>query len=599
MLIRRHRSRHRVLIFTFLCIWMGCAAPVRVHRDLIGRRHRSVTVPVSGHINGSEVDRLEAEVAEQPTPQKMLQLAAIHAKMARQIAIHHRESAIEHYRDAAVYAAFALSDPSLEVPARALHSEGIAGCVRNSQPLLRTKSASGQWADRLREHGIHPTGSLLEFSPGRIDEILVASDLSVSGMNHHYKSDGLGCPLVAYRRIERKLDLQDEFYPDELNLPATAVMVPDGSPLGGEWRQHPVRLVLHDPIRQSTVAMAGRVWPLANDLTTPLAREQATKARDVAKLDKLGLLNPDRAAKAAGIFMLTPYQPGKIPIVLIHGLGAGPESWTQIVNDIQGDPQLRARYQVWMVRYATGNPMILSAHQVRKEVKRARTTFDPARTDPAFDRMVVIGHSLGGLITKTLVVEPGNTLWDARFTVPIWAINASPGLKSFITEVYATHPEPEIQRVVFIATPHQGSRVANLGIFQFLSDLLIRQSDQLEEARKELTARNGRAVFQKSSALGRVNAVDSLTFGNPVIDALSKLKVAPSVISHSIIGNVRSRAPLERGTDLVVEYKSAHHEGVVSEKIVRSTHFCLEKLETSAEINRILHEHLGSTALLR
>ncbi len=588
----RLRDRHLVRAILSLALVLGCA-PVRVHQTVVPWMLRPAAIPLSGHVARSEVEELEAQVASNPTPLSLLTLSTLHAKLARQVPTHDRARAIAHHRAAAVYASFALADPGLEPQARALHSEGVAGCVRNSRALIRTKKARGQWANVLREHGIEPVGTVIQLTPGRIDDLMVAGDMVVSGMNHHYKAEGVGCPLVAYRRIEEKLDLQDEFYQEELNLPATAVLIAEGSPWHGDWRNHPVRLILHDPLRESTVKLAGRQWRLASDLTTPLAREQATTARDLAKLDWLGLLNPQKAAEAAGLFMLTPFQPGKIPVVLIHGLGSGPESWTQIVNDIQGDPQLREKYQVWMVRYATGNALILSALQVRKEIQRARETFDPSRTDPSFDQMVVIGHSLGGLMTKTLVIESGEDLWNARFTVPLWAIKGSPQLRSLITEAYSLRPHDEVKRVVFIATPHQGSRLANLGIFQFLADLLIQQTDQLSEARKELVAMNGRGVFQKGSSRRSINVMDSVTFGNPVIEALSNLRVVPHVASHSIIANVFTRAPIEQGTDLVVSYESAHLGETISEHIVESTHFCLEKVATSNEIKRILYEHLG------
>ncbi len=590
----RQRERRALRVVVALGIVVGCA-PVRVQRKLVPASLRSKAVPVSGLVTKTGLERLEAEVMANPRPQQMLELAALHAKLARHSGPHDSASSLQHHRDAAVFSYFAMADPALAEPAKALHAEGVAGCVRISRAGLGSRPSTGEWASRLRQQGIEPAATLIGLRPERVDDLLVAGDLNVSGMNHQFARDGFGCPLVAYRQIARKLDVQDEFYPNEINLAATGVLVPEGSPAGGEWRKHRVKLVLHDPTQESTVVIGGQSWPLSADFTSSLAREQATKARDLARLAWLGLVNPQRAADAAGLFMLTPYCPGKIPIVMIHGLGSGPESWTQIANDVQGDPVLRDHYQIWLIRYATGNPLVLSAAELRKELQRAREAFDPLRNDPAFDRMVVIGHSLGGLMTKALVVESGESLWNARFTMPLWAINASPQLRALLTDVYTIRPRPEIRRVVFIATPHQGSRIANLGIFQLLSDLLIRPTDVLGGAKNELIALNGSGIVNRERNGIGLNVVDSLTFGNPVIEALSKKPVAPGIASHSIIANVRSRAPRERWTDLVVTYESAHHADVESEHIVSSNHLCLEKIPTADEVRRILYLHLNQT----
>jgi len=112
--------------------------------------------------------------------------------------------------------------------------------------------------------------------------------------------------------------------------------------------------------------------------------------------------------------MRRPYERGKVPVVLIHGLWGRPQLWDRMVESLEADPALRRRYQFWTFRYASGDSIPFSAHLLRQSLRRARRCFDPAGTDAAFDRMVVVGHSLGGILAKMLVQRSGSGLRRTR-----------------------------------------------------------------------------------------------------------------------------------------------------------------------------------------
>ena len=80
---------------------------------------------------------------------------------------------------------------------------------------------------------------------------------------------------------------------------------------------------------------------------------------------------------------------------------------------------------------------------------------------------------------------------------------------------------------------------------------------------------------------------------NPLLQTLATMPVAPGVKAHSIIAIDGDDEP-PKGDDGVVEYKSAHQEGVESEYIVRSGHSCQGHPLTIEEVRRILLEHLKS-----
>jgi hypothetical protein len=81
-----------------------------------------------------------------------------------------------------------------------------------------------------------------------------------------------------------------------------------------------------------------------------------------------------------------------------------------------------------------------------------------------------------------------------------------------------------------------------------------------------------------------------MTPGNPFIQTLAEVPVAPGIHAHSIIA-VRGPGPPEGQSDGVVRYESAHIEGVESELVVRSSHSAQGKPETIEEIRRILLLH--------
>jgi hypothetical protein len=83
--------------------------------------------------------------------------------------------------------------------------------------------------------------------------------------------------------------------------------------------------------------------------------------------------------------------------------------------------------------------------------------------------------------------------------------------------------------------------------------------------------------------------------GNRFIRTLSASPLAPGVIAHSIVA-VRREGPITSGNDGVVAYKSAHLDGVASEKVVHSSHSTQSEPETIQEVRRILREHVDRTA---
>src|SRR5262249_17879649 len=151
------------------------------------------------------------------------------------------------------------------------------------------------------------------------------------------------------------------------------------------------------------------------------------------------------------------YQRGKMPIVLVHGLASSPITWSHIENDLRALPAIMARYQIWTFRYNTGDPFLTSASELRRQLAALRQTYDPCRADPSLSRTVMIGHSLGGLVSKLQVTYSGDQLWESAAKQPLGSLRTDPETRARLANSFYFVPSPDIDCVIYIATPHRGS----------------------------------------------------------------------------------------------------------------------------------------------
>src|ERR1041385_4254278 len=92
-------------------------------------------------------------------------------------------------------------------------------------------------------------------------------------------------------------------------------------------------------------------------------------------------LRPDAVKGMSGVYLVEPYQPGKIPVLLVHGLLSSPLTWAPLYNDLLADPRLRERYQFWFYLYPTANPYIVTAADLRDALGALRSRLAPQRRD--------------------------------------------------------------------------------------------------------------------------------------------------------------------------------------------------------------------------
>ena len=341
--------------------------------------------------------------------------------------------------------------------------------------------------------------------------------------------------------------------------------------------------------RTAVVAMILTSLSVAGDppgvATTP-DRAAATSPCD----DRLGQ-EPD------GLGMRRPYEPGKVPVVLIHGLWGNPRQWDRMVEDLEADPVLRGRYQFWTFRYASGDSIPYSAHLLRQSLRRARRVFDPDGTDAAFDRMVLVGHSLGGILAKMMVQNSGSRLWQTVCGRPIDKVAGPLEDCRLLRQAFCYEPVPEVRRIVFLATPHRGSPLAS-GLLRGLDTRLCCRLSRFRQAHETLLVSNEPDLFASGFRGELPTSVGELASGHPLLIALCDLGIDPSVRSHSIIADLRD-PPGTGATDGIVPYSSSHLEGAASELLVHGHHICLDEPAVIREARRILIEHAGIDPISR
>jgi pimeloyl-ACP methyl ester carboxylesterase len=409
-------------------------------------------------------------------------------------------------------------------------------------------------------------------------ELIPADELDVRGkfVVPRVTREGAGAALVAVRNEEAP-QIPLRFAPPRVYTAVTGV---------ARFTGRECEIELNDPLATETVNLAGCTLPSHADFTAPIALGLSRERPD--RIGFAAMLNPEKFAYTARLIQVQPYNPKKIPLVFVHGLQDTPVAWVPMVNALWADPVLRRNYQACVFSYPSGYPVQYSALLLRRELE----AFD--RTFPHHQPIVLVGHSMGGVISRLMITgSGGDRLWRYFFGKPPAQTRLSPETKALVEEGLIFKPRRDVARIIFISTPHRGSVIAQNSIGRIGSSLIRKSARYMNAGREILQA----SVVQEDPTVLKLNrlpnSIDTLSPNDPFVKEMNILSMAKGIPYHSIIGD-RGRGDTPNSSDGVVPYWSSHLDEAESEKIVPCGHGAEHSPQGIAEVLRILHEHIAS-----
>lgn len=429
------------------------------------------------------------------------------------------------------------------------------------------------------------------------DELKFCSELKVNVLQTANVNYGVGVPMIAVRKSHANESPIEKFYPEGLSFPVTALLrvtSPTVHTSRDSQHRHPCVLELHDPLESTDIELNARKVPLQSDLSTPLAffldnpkfREQTDST--------LGLRDPHKTEKLRGIYMLEPYDPNRIPVVMVHGLWSSPLTWMPMFNDLRSFQELRRNYQFWFYQYPTGQPFWISATQMRSDLFELRRTLDPNAIHPVLDQMVLVGHSMGGLVSRLQTLESGEEFWRILSDEPFEKVKGEETERQRLAAALFFHPNNSIKRVVTIGTPHRGSNYSN-DYTRWVGRKLIKLPSSITDIGNSLIRQNPN-LFRNTELVTTSTSIDSLSPESPIFPTMLRARRAPWVKYHNIVGVVHKSSWFGGEailSDGVVEVESAHMDDVASEIMVEAKHQDIHtKPRAILEVRSILVEHL-------
>src|SRR6267378_4573673 len=400
-------------------------------------------------------------------------------------------------------------------------------------------------------------------------DLIPADELNFKGtyVKDHVTKEGIGAPLVAKRELTAQ-QASAFFTPPYIYYSVTATAQFEGS-----------RCVIsiNDPLAAESVRVDGHTYPLAADFTASYAMLLARE-----KPQKLGLarlLRPQEYAATARVARLEPYNPNKTVLLVIHGLMDTPATWVPLLNDLRGDKDMRRNYQFWFYSYPSGYPYPYSALILRQELDAIEKKF------PLRRKMVLIGHSMGGCISRTLITDTGNKLWLEGFGKPPEQTEMPVESKHLLEQAIILKHRPEIGRVIFMSTPHRGSNLASNWIGR-IGSMLVRTPSKLITIGQ--TIREAATSDPAALQLKRFpNSIDTLAPNNRFVVAINEVPITPGIPYYTILGD-RGRGDSPNSSDGVVPYWSSHLDAARSEFIAPCNHSSPLNRQAIAEVHRIL-----------
>jgi pimeloyl-ACP methyl ester carboxylesterase len=381
---------------------------------------------------------------------------------------------------------------------------------------------------------------------------------------------GLGAPIAVVGRAENP-HFRQQYKLRRIYAPITAIV---------RFSGRKAHLEFMDPLSTERVTLNTQTFPLAADFDAPTALLVARERPE--RLGRSRVMNPEAYADTAMLTRLQQFDPARTPVIFVHGLQETGASWAPMIDSLRDDPWIREHYQFWYFSYPSGYPYPYAAALFRQDLDGIKRAF------PNHKRIVLIGHSMGGLICRLMITDAGDKIWRTFFATPPAKTPLARDARKLLEEALIFNHRPDVQRVIFISTPHRGSKLA-AGWIGRIGAALVRTPRRFVS----IYASTKPLLIADPAArpLNRMpNSVDTLEPNDRFVEAVNKLPITRGIPYHSIIGD-RGRGDTPNSSDGVVPYWSSHLQGAQSELIVDSDHGAQYNPQAIREVERILRLH--------
>jgi pimeloyl-ACP methyl ester carboxylesterase len=412
-----------------------------------------------------------------------------------------------------------------------------------------------------------------EHDPSRYD-LFPTDTLKIGGKFFKTYSTvrGLGAPIAVVGRTESP-HFRQQYKLRRIYAPITAIVRFSGRKASLEFM---------DPLNAERITLNKQTFPLAADFDAPTALLVARERPERLGLSRV--MNPEAYADTAMLTRLQQFDPARTPVIFVHGLQETGASWAPMIDSLRDDPWIREHYQFWFFSYPSGYPYPYAAALFRQDLDGIKRTF------PNQKHVVLIGHSMGGLLCRLMITDAGDKIWRDFFATPPAKTPLASDARKLLEEALIFNHRPDVQRVIFISTPHRGSELASNWIGR-IGAALVRTPQRfisIYASTKPLLIADPAA-----RPLNRMpNSVDTLEPNDRFVEAVNKLPITPGIPYHSIMGD-RGRGDTPNSSDGVVPYWSSHLQGARSELIVNSDHGAQYNPQAIREVERILKRNLG------
>lgn len=480
-----------------------------------------------------------------------------------------------------------------------------------------------------------------------LSELISIYDYRLADLQVNSTRSGLGVGFVGSLSSRHSTNNQDDKKAIENrihpigHLLMTAIIAPQGDTLSKVLNTTEFDVYFFNPYTTSEVSILGKHYPLSASFSSTYATWLSENNLNLQRMSLLNMVAKKDNATLPELFMLSPYNPRQKVIVMIHGLASSPRTWVNLTNNLLADPILRDNYQVWQIFYATNLPILENRYQIHELINHTFNMTDPSGTNPSSRNATLIGHSMGGVISRMLVSDDDllpklahlhhNTPVNAEEVIidtvqsaaqheeniappkPVSTLSheQSRAATKLLTQNYSEEMNnrfkltalPQVDNAIFISAPFRGTDYADRWFTRAARRAITLPVNFTKNLSNTITNIGSKDNIENNllNSLYLQNGADQLSDQSAFMALTADINIKDGVQYHTIVGDRLGLASdngadvvADRLSDGIVPYSSSHLPNAHSETIITGRHNIHENPKTILQLRKILHEQLDT-----